>query len=421
MKKSISKSVRKKNSPQKKQSNIPWFNRYWQLGLFFLINLLIFILVFNTIYPLRFSAVGLYFTDAAKILAGSLPYRDFTFEYPPLAAFFFLLPRLITDQYLYYSILYHVEVGIFLLIGLWVVFDIARRLGKSPWKLLLVYTLGVLAIGPILGEQFDIFPAVLTLLSLYFFWLGKDKTSWLLLALGTMLKIFPIVIAPIFLLIYLRNHQYNRIWKGIITFGLTCLIVLSPFLFYSPSSLSNLLNYHAARGIQLESLYSSLLLIGNKMGIISVKPDFSAGSWNVVGQGSEIMANLSTYLIIAGLVTVYGFIYGRIKPGKSQFSRIGAYSLLAVLVLLSFSKVLSPQYLIWLLPLVPLLFIHWRNVILMVFILIGIMTYSIFPLRYDALMDMDIGIIIVLLIRNLLLILMAFLIGISLFRMKASD
>lgn len=421
MKKSLSKSVQKKDHSKKKQDDISWLNRYWQLGLFILINLLIFILVFNTIYLSKFSSVGLYFEDASKILAGSLPYRDFTLEYPPLAVFFFLIPRLITSQYLNYSILFHIEVGIFLLIGLWVVFDIARRLGKSPWKLLLVYTLCVLAVGPIVGEQFDIFPAVLTLLSIYFFWLGKSKTSWLLLALGTMLKIFPIVIAPIFLLLYLRNHQINQIWKGLVTFGLTCLIILSPFLFISPASLCNLLNYHAARGIQLESLYSSLLLIGNKMGITAVKLDFSAGSWNVVGQGSQFMANLSTYLIIAGLLVVYGFIYSRIKPGKSQFSRIGAYSLLAVLVLLIFSKVLSPQYLIWLIPLVPLLFVRWRNVILVVFILIGILTYYIFPLRYDALMSMDTGVIIVLLVRNLLLILMAFLIGISLSRMKASD
>jgi uncharacterized membrane protein len=421
MKKSISKSVRKKNSPQKKQDDIPWLNRYWQLGLFIFINLLIFILVFNTIYTTQYSAVELYFSDASKILAGFLPYRDFTFEYPPLAAIFFLLPRLFTDQYLNYSILYHVEVGICLLIGLWVVFDIARRLGKSPWKLLLVYTFAVLAVGPILGEQFDLFPAVLTLSAIYFFWLGKVKISWLMLALGTMLKIFPIVIAPVFLLLYLRNHQNIQIWKGMITFGLTCLIVISPFLFISPASLSNLLNYHAARGLQLESLYSSLLLIGNKMGITAVKLDFRAGSWNVVGQGSEFMASLSIYIIIAGLLVVYAFIYSRIKPGKSQFSRIGAYSLLAVLVLLIFSKVLSPQYLIWLVPLIPLLFVGWRKAILVVFILTGVLTYYIFPLHYDSLMAMNTGIIIVLLIRNLLLMLMALLIGISLLRMKASD
>ena len=404
-----------------KQSNTTWFGRYWQLFLFILVNLFIFIVIFNTIYPIKYSAVGLYFNDASKILNGLVPYRDFTFEYPPLAAVFFLIPRLITSKYSTYSILYHAEVLIFLILGLIVLFAVARRLGKAPWKLLSVYSIGVLAVGPIIGEQFDIFAAVMTLFAVYFFWLGKTKTSWMFLALGTMIKLYPVLIAPVFLFYYLRNNQFTRIWQGVICFAGTCLVILLPNLITGPANLAKLAEYHLNRGLQLESIYSTVLLVASKLGLISVSVDFYSGSWHIISPAAETLARMSTYLLALALVIVYVLIYKQIRPGKSQFSRIGAYLLLVFLTLLIFSKVLSPQYIIWLLPLLPLLFVGWRSLIWTIFVLVGILTYYVFPIRYLDLIKLDTGVTIVLFIRNILIVLMAILTGLSLHRMKSSN
>jgi uncharacterized membrane protein len=419
MKKSPSKPT-PKNAPVHKK-NTSWSGRYWQLGLFLLLNVFIFTLVFNTVYSIKYSAVGLFFNDAEKILQGALPYRDFSFEYPPLSALFFLLPRLFTSDYRIYSLLYHGEVLIFILIGVWLIFNIACRLGKSPWKLLSVYTLAVLFIGPIIGEQFDIFPVIFTLLALYFFWTGKTKKSWIFLALGTMVKLYPAAIAPVFIFCYLRNRQYNQIWQGVVSFGITCLVITSPFIFTSPYSLTNLVNYHAARGLQLESLYSAILLFMSKLGLTSVTLNFSSGSVNVENPAALFLARFSTYLLIAVMIIVYWFVYSQIKPGKSQFSRLGAYSLLIILTLIVFSKILSPQYIIWLLPVLPLLFVGWKYQIWLGFVLIGILTYCIFPVGYLGLMALDTGMIVLLFVRDVLLVLMAVLCVISLLRMKASD
>jgi uncharacterized membrane protein len=420
MTKSHHKQALKNIQSQKKQKKTSWLSSYWQLGLFTAVILFVFLIVFNTVYPIKYSATGLFYNDATKFLEGSWPYRDFTFEYPPLSMLFFILPRIITSSFQTYSILYHAEVIIFILGGLWTIFDIARRLGKAPWKLLSLYILGILLIGPIIGEQFDIFPAVLTLLAIYFFWLGKTKTSWVFLALGTMIKLYPVVIAPIFLFCYLSNRQYSYIWKGIISFGLVCLAIASPFIVSSPGSLLNLVTYHSTRGLQLESTYSSILLVADKIGLTNATLSYNAGSWNLVSPASESVATWSTYILAAGLLVVYGFIFRQIKPGKSQFSRIGAYCLLCILTLLIFSKILSPQYFIWLLPM-PLLFTGWLKATWVVFGLIGVLTYYIFPVRYLDLMALDTGMIGVLFVRDMLMIVMALLIGISLYRMKASD
>jgi uncharacterized membrane protein len=411
----------KKGKPGEVKNKETTLDSVLELVIFCLIHVLIFTVLYHTIYKMPYSANGLYFDYASKVLHGSLPYRDFSFEYPPFSLVFFILPRLATSTYEIYSVFYQLEVLIFDLIGLFLVYLIARRLGKAPWKLMTIYTIGILAIGPIIANQFDIFPAVMTLAAIYFFWLGKHKTSWVFLALGTVTKIYPAVIAPIFLIYYLKNRQYRQMISGLIVFAAICLAVVIPFLIFGSESIINLINYHSQRGIQLESTYSALLLLANKLGLLQVHWVFSYGSVNLTGPLADAFAKASTYIMGLALIIAYWFIWKQMKPGKSQFTRIGAYSLLVIVVLLVTSKVLSPQYLIWLIPFLPLLFGDWRNYIIALFAVIGLFTYFIFPVTYKALEYFAAGPVFLLVIRDTLLILLAVLIGIALKRMKASD
>jgi hypothetical protein len=398
-----------------------WFSSELQLMLFILALIVIFLVIYQIYYKTPYTATALYFDYASKVIHGSIPYRDFNFEYPPAALFFFILPRLVASSYPVFAVVYQVEVLVFVLIGLFVFYRIALRLGKAPWKLLAVYTLCVLAIGPISAQQYDIFPAILTLLALYYFWTGQHTLSWGLLALGTLTKIFPVVIAPIFLIYYLRNREYRLAWSGILTFVFICLIVAIPFVTIGQDTIRSLFNYHTQRGLQIESVYSSFLLIASKLGLSGVKLVFNFGSWNLSGPLADTLAKLSTYFLGLFLLVAYWFIYRQMRPGKSQFSRIGAYSLLAVSIVLITSKVLSPQYLIWLIPFIPLIFNRGKFEIIFTFVLIGALTYYIFPLRYLVLLKLDTGLIVILLARNILVIVLAVLAGVFLSRMKASE
>lgn len=394
----------------------------WQLAGFILAHLFIFIVLFHTVYKMQYSATGLYFEFASRVLDGTLPYRDFALEYPPFSLLFFILPRLFASTWTTFSIYYQAEVIIFDLIGLFIIYSIARRSGQAPWPLLSIYTFGVIAMGPIIGQQYDIFPAVMSLLAIYLFWLGKHKTSWALLALGTLTKIFPAVIAPVFLIYYLRNRQFSLIWQGILTFGAVSLAVFLPFLIISPTSLLTLYDYHALRGIQLESIYSSVLLVANKLGFLSVTPAFSYGAWNLTGPDADILAKLSTYALGILLILSYWFIYRQTGKGKPGIMHIGSASMLVVAVILFASKVLSPQYIIWLIPLLPLVAGRWYSSIWVIFILVGVLTYYIFPLRYVELVYyLDYKAVAVLFFRNILLIAIAVLTAISLIKQPASQ
>jgi hypothetical protein len=397
------------------------FNPVLEFIFFVVIHILIFGLLYHTLYKIPYSATGLYFDYASKVLHGSLPYSDFSFEYPPFAMVFFILPRFFASTWPVFAVIYQVEVVIVDAIGLFLVSLIARRLGKAPWKLMTVYTLCILAIGPITGQQYDIFPAVLTLAAIYFFWLGRHKTSWVLLALGTLTKIYPAVIAPIFLLIYLKNRQYKELFAGLIIFSAICLVIVIPFLYYGSESIINLVNYHAQRGIQLESTYSAVLLVLHQFGWIKVGWLFNFGSINLDSPLAGTLARMSTFISAFALIITYWFIWSRIKPGKSQSTRLAAYSLLIIDVLLVTSKVLSPQYLIWLVPLFPWLSGQWRFHITAIFLIIGILTYTIFPVNYVALELFKTDAVALLVFRDLLLIVLAVVLAISLLRMRSSD
>jgi hypothetical protein len=91
---------------------------------------------------------------------------------------------------------------------------------------------------------------------------------------------------------------------------------------------------------------------------------------------------------------------------------VSTATLLVLTCALLGSKVLSPQYLIWLLPFVPLVSPALRRSVWPLFMLIGILTYYIFPTGYHLLIYQDDGfIILMLVIRNALLGVLAWLLA----------
>ena len=414
------KTTHKEQHP-KSAEKTPKIRPQWQLALFILVVGLIYWALFNTVYVTPYSAKGIYFDYASLIRQGQVPYADFKVEYPPLALLFFILPRLVSSALPAFTFFYKAEVFLALLIGLFLIYRFARRMGKAPWKTMLVYVLCIVAIGPILAEQFDIFPAILTLGSLYAFTAGKNKMAWALLALGALTKIYPLFLAPVYLVIAVRNRQYRTAGAGILTAVLIGAVFAVPFVIMGSDSIKSLADYHLQRGIQIESTYSSFLLMGDKLGLDPVKTVFNFGSWNLVGRAAEVLSTLSGYLLMASLLIVYWFIYRRTKPGKSQSTRIGAYSLLVICLVLITSKVLSPQYLVWLIPLVPLFVQRGLYIVLEVFIMTGVVTYYLFPHAYLALIDLQTVPVIFLIIRNFLLVALTLLVVIYLHRMKASE
>ncbi len=331
------------------------------------------------------------------------------------------LPRLFASTPEAFAQLFNIEILLFDILGLFIIAALSRRLKLSLWKTLSVYTVALIAIGPIITIRYDLIVAIIVLLSIYAFTRGNHKTSWALLAIGVMTKIYPIVIAPLYLLYYRRNHKNNKqLLTGIGTFALTTAVIVIPALLISPEGFWQSFTYHAERPLQIESTYSSALLLGQLLGFTSVATEFSFGSQNVVSPLATFLAKVSPLVMLLSLLGVYWFFNKAQREAgttrgmnypipQSETVRIISYSLIAILVFMITSKVLSPQFIIWLFPLIPLVSGRWRNTPWLMFVMIGFMTYFVYPKYYGGIIEGHPLIIGMLFLRNASLVFLAFL------------
>ncbi|MDD5703699.1 MAG: hypothetical protein PHU23_16820, partial [Dehalococcoidales bacterium] len=110
--------MRKKDGTANKWGKRVPISQGWQLVYFILAHVLIFALLFETVYTIQYSPAGLYFDYASWVLEGNVPYRDFNLEYPPLALLFFVLHGLLADNYIQLAVLFRLDVLIFSVLGL---------------------------------------------------------------------------------------------------------------------------------------------------------------------------------------------------------------------------------------------------------------------------------------------------------------
>jgi uncharacterized membrane protein len=386
----------------------------WTLVAFSLIHIFIILFLFKSDFfdSLRYSSTGLYFDYASQMFQGAVPYRDFPLEYPPLAILFLALPGLAGSDLSGYAIGFTVEILIFDLLGLYLIFAISRLRGLRCGTTLSVYTLSLLALWPVTVTRYDLIPAIMALAAIYAFMRDKTKTCWAILAAGTMTKLFPIILAPLFLLYSLLHRQYGRVIRGVGAFAIITLAIAIPFIVLSPGGLLESFTYQTQRGLQIESLYASLLLVGQALHFIATPLEFSFGSVNIAGSLADTLARVSLFLLIFFLLIVYWYFFNTMRAANhhdSLASDTGAqgellnFSLLVILVFIVFNKVLSPQYLVWLYPIVPLVSGKWKFGLWGVFLAAAISTTYLFPYHYLELLDLKVTEIVVLVLRNILL------------------
>jgi len=389
----------------------------WLLA-FVAAHVAIFAGLFRGVYSMSFSGTGLYYEYGSALVAGHVPYRDFLVEYPPFALMFFTLPRLVDDTFRWYYVAYQAQVIVFDLVALGALY-VARDRSRPAWWTLGAYTLAVLAVGPIMLQQYDIFPAAFTVLAVVCYSRKRDTAAWIFLALGVMTKAYPLLIAPVFLLLDWHRGRRLRDFTGVgIAFAATCFVVVLPLLVIAPSSLERMLAFHAQRGIHMDSTYGSLALVTDVLNLTVVRIEMTFRSWNVAGPFPNLLTKLSTPLLGILLLGAYAFIARCIRTLDSESTRdvsiVGTSVALVLLAGLIGSKVLSPQYLVWVVPVVPLIAGPRRYAAWAVFTLLGLLTYYIYPLHYDELLNHQVGAIAALASRNFLLVILTLIIADSL-------
>ncbi|RJO60752.1 MAG: DUF2029 domain-containing protein [Dehalococcoidia bacterium] len=377
---------------------------------FCLLHLLFFTRVFYSGGP----DVAGYYQYAVKMDQGQVAYRDFSVEYPPGALAVFYLPGLVSDNLQEYETAFTFEMLLFDLIGLLLVLGIGRKAGISPWSCLIGYTLAMVAIGSIMVQRFDMVPAVITLGAVYAFSRGNYKIAWAILAIGTMIKLSPGLLAPLFLIYQWRRGGLRSVIPSVAAFAAVTLLIAVPLLALDRHGFISSFTIQGQRALQLESTYSSLLLLGNSLGIVSAYPIQGSISYDIASSLAGPLARYSFVFMGVGLLAVYGLYYrncrklarshARFTPESTALADLLNYSFAAIVLLLVTSKVFSPQFMVWLYPLFPLVSGRFRSTLWVIFLTASCLTWYIYPLHYYELIDIQQLAADALILRNTLLI-----------------
>lgn len=366
--------------------------------------------------PLPAGDVMLYSKYVTYFFEGNLPYRDFFPEYPPLAFIYYLIPGLLAKALpvLSFSWLYLLLFGLLSCIAVFlfglILFQLVQdALGCESaqlyWRR---YSVHIICLVPLVAWRFDIVVALFCLLSLYCLLVdGNMVLSGLLLGLGVGIKLYPLLLLPVFVLyLYCSRSKLHRYAIGF-AIGIATSF-LPPLLYGGWSGLARIYSYHSERGLQIESLSASLMLLIRRAYQMPLQITSSYGSWNLKNSPSvEIAIRLTPVFAIACIGLALYVIYSCFFAAYSRFARIDSSHLFVALFLVLIAallgaKVLSPQFMIWLLPFVGCISKRVFRLSVITFLLT---TALITFLDVDIFAEGWIGII-VLVIRNILLVCM---------------
>jgi hypothetical protein len=273
---------------------------------------------------------------------GRIPYRDFYMEYPPGAVPVFVLPALIWDaHYILVFKLLMAACGVgFALCAAW----IAERLGLSRWRLVPVVAAPAL-LGPVFLNRYDPVPALLTSLALVALLRGRDRTTGVLLGVATAVKLYAPAVLPV-----VARRVRDRAGGGVAYLVAGAILTL-PFFVLAPGGVGFSLWTQAKRHLQTESLGASLLLAGSKLGIHHF--DWIAGNPGSIDLGGRFADGVGLVSSIASVVVVL-LVARAYWRGADDDARLVTACAAAIVGFTTFGKVLSPQFLTWLVPLAPL-------------------------------------------------------------------
>jgi hypothetical protein len=287
--------------------------------------------------------IRVYHKYAVEFWAGKHAFHTLPTEYPPLTILIFTLAVLppIHD----YSTIFAIWMAAAFLAGYFAFIRFSSRRNAALYAVYLL--LG--ATAALLG-RFDILPALLTIGAVWATARRRFGLAYLLLAVGVALKLYPLVLLPILMIEHRRFLvAHDRPWKKPVAVGglLNAGLVAAGFgiaLLLAGENALNPFFYAASRPLQVESFGATLLWFGSAWGFPAIT-EHGWHSYNLVGPLDGGIITLMTFTGLAGL----GWIYWRFWLGRFDLPR----AFLAVLcVTLLTSKVFSPQYLIWVLPLV---------------------------------------------------------------------
>jgi hypothetical protein len=284
------------------------------------------------------------------VLDGQVPYRDFDLEYPPAALPMFVLPAVAReDDYSGAFELLMWACAVAAIVALGLALTAVDASAARLFAAIGFVALAPLALGSVILSRYDLWPAALTIAALAALLGRRERLGFGILGLAVAAKIYPLVLLPLALVWVARRRGTREVWIGLGCCAAVVAACFLPFLILSPGGVAHSIGQQLGRPLQIESLGASILLAADRLGLYDATVASSHGSQNLAGSLPDNLAALSTAFQLVAVFVVWA-LFARRGLGREGLLTSSAA---AVTAFVAFAKVLSPQFLIWLLPLVP--------------------------------------------------------------------
>ncbi|MGF1431595.1 glycosyltransferase 87 family protein [Kitasatospora sp. LaBMicrA B282] len=263
---------------------------------------------------------------------GTFPMDDVTWQYPPAAALVVLAPGLLPWSYL---TSFFVLCGVFDTLAMGMLLRAGLRRGRSftgAW----IWVIGVPLLGPTVYCRYDILVTAVAMTGLLVL-LRRPVLGGILLGFGGMMKVWPLLGlagTP-------RGRRTRRSW----TAAVGAVATLSFLLAAGMNGAFQFLTFQADRGIEVESLGALPLHFAKMFGWWNGSVTMNYGSVEFLGPWVQVISKVVMGATVAGFCWL---LYWRLRARRWQPSTLYDAALATLLIFTVTSRVISPQYLVWL-------------------------------------------------------------------------
>ena len=316
---------------------------------------------------------------------------EMTVEYPPLALAMLRAPLAFVDRDAggmrgriqrdwddwtrgFRGLYFFAHASVLLGMAVW-----QRRRGAACTFGLAVSTLAGLALLYVLYDRLDLALGLVLLGALAALLSGHRYLALAMLAVAVNLKLVPIFLLPLFVIgalpaTALTQGLPNRsslpaAARATAGFAATGLAMFLPFRLAWGPRVWDFLAYHGQRGFQIESTWSSVLLLAARFGY-PARVERGYGADELAGPGSATLAKASVVVVLGLVLVAYAVLGWALRRSRSAHETVpasrrtlaeeqpqlfvwGSVAVLAAAMVAA--KVFSPQYLCWFLPLLILI------------------------------------------------------------------
>lgn len=352
-----------------------------------------------------------------SIQFGNIP-TDTKWQYPPLLAPILEIPQWFShvigvDYKTGFTAMTFIADAVITALLLWTAAH--RDVWSGPWY----WIAGVPLLGPIVYGRYDVFPALFVVFALVL--LGKGiphalaegaddahqrRKRWLagvLIGLGAAVKIWPGL--AVFGMPRTRRGRETIIAVVVAIVG--AIALLSLFYTHTMSFIGN----EGGRGIEIESVWGVVLLAGKRVGLWHIKAKVLYGSYQALptsaGGLAPTLIDLAYYVSLAA--TVLGFALMAYWWWRKTWrpAVVADATFVATLLMIVTSRVISPQYMIWVLAVAGFCLLYkdttQRRSALLVLIALPLTQYE-FPFGFQSLIRAHLFAVLAVVVRDLLLV-----------------